>query len=183
MTSQDVNITAFKNQILSALKTNSSTLANKIGKEMVNIMRERTESGYDIYGRKFGGYNKSYNKAYALKYAAAKYGTTQYKGDLNTPLRLTGRLFSSMNYKVLNSSISGNRLSMRIRIFIDDPTQQGKVEGLLSDTGTARNGRTYSKKEWAFLGLSVTGGRVSQEKQRINRILKDYFTNIRINAK
>lgn len=153
-------------------------------KVLVEIMRKRTDEGYDIFGRKFGGYNKSYNKQKALSYAAKKYGTTQFMGNSRTPLRLTGRLFSSMKAKLLSVNMSGNLMTAKFSIFIDDPTQERKVIGLMSETGTARNHKNYSKKAWSFLGISVAGSRKAQEETLIrNTLIKSLKAQLTIKTK
>ena len=151
-------------QVLS--KSMLEEVADKVGQKCVDLMRDRTNQKLDIYGRRFGGYNRSYNKAYALSHSGAK---TEWAGTTSTPWRLTGQLFSAMAYKVMKIDLS--KLSFQLKIYINDINQQGKVMGLQSSTGIARNGRAYSKKAWDFLGLSVAGSYMQTERNEINRII------------
>ena len=146
---------------------------DRIAVEIVNLMRDRTNKKIDIYGNNFGGYNKSYNKEYSIEYNSAKFGTTKFAGNRNTPLRATGQLFSAMACTVQNFTQTGNVVVANFKVFIDDPSQQKKVEGLQSEIGTARNMSRYSKKAWNFLGLSLKGGQADYEKRAILKIVKD----------
>jgi hypothetical protein len=68
-------------------------------------------------------------------------------------LMLSGQLVS--NIKVSNISVtnSSGLITIKYKIFVPERFHD-QVEGLQSTTGTARNGMTYSKKAWLFLGLS-----------------------------
>ena len=177
MNEQEIEIILRKKLLKVITTTKLQDTFKKVGALIVEIMRDRTDDGFDIYGSKFGGYNRSYRKAYALKYAGGKFGTTTYVGNSSvsggrTPLRLTGHLFSAMDYEVIQIQNSGTFIKAKIKVFVNDKSQEGKVEGLLSTTGTARNGQTYAKKAWKFLGLSVSGSRVQRERNEINSLLR-----------
>lgn len=178
MNEQEIEIILRKKFLQVVKSTKLEATFKKVGALIVEIMRDRTNDGFDIYGSKFGGYNRSYRKEYALKYAGGKFGTTTYVGNSSvsggrTPLRLTGHLFSAMDFKIVNIDNSNPRfIKAKIKVFVNDKEQQDKVTGLQSTTGTARNGQTYAKKAWKFLGLSVSGSRVQRERNEINSLLR-----------
>jgi len=169
MTESQISMIVRKKFLLAFL---SNSNLNKLGKGLepilLDIMRQRTNAGFDIYGRKFGGYNRSYNKKYALSHLRET--ATEYKGTTATPLRLSGQLFSNMIVKYSGFNRVGTKFLLKF-IFTVKESQLKKVEGLTSTTGTARNRKSYSKKSWMFLGLSLSGSRVQIESKVIN----DYF--------
>lgn len=177
LTEKDIELVLRKKFLTEIL---SDASLRKIGKELevalLKIQRDRTDDGYDIYGRKFGGYNKSYNKAKAFVYASKRYGTAEFSGSPSTtgkrtPLRLTGQLFSGMIVKFLGVDKQGTKVIFKFKFTVKDD-QLKKAEGLQSETGTTRSGSTYSKKSWMFMGLSVSGSNVQQESNIIKSIIQ-----------
>lgn len=152
----------------SVLQKISQELAEKIRK----LILERILAGYDLESRKFGNYNASYNKAYAYKYAAKKYGTTEFASkSTKDKLRLTGRLLSSIDVKVRGIENQLRKATLYFLVYLKDPTQIPKAIGLQSTTGVARNHQTYSKKAYTFLGLAVRGAWAERERAEIQRFL------------
>jgi hypothetical protein len=138
-----------------------------VAKKAIDIMRKRISDGYDIYGRHFGGYNRSYNKARAMRRLQGK---TEYAAtSVKDYLRLSGELFSDMKFQVKGINQSSTSILGEIRLYIA-PRSQQKAMGLMSETGVARNHRTYSKKSWDFLGLSVSGPRVASERKQLEEV-------------
>jgi len=141
-----------------------SRMASKLAKESVDIMRERTSDGKDVDGRKFGGYNRSYNKKKAIKTVKGKTPYAAKKqGDF---LRLSGKLFSDMSAKVI--AVDQDLTSIRIKwLMYIKPRSVKKALGLQQNTGYTRSRKTYSKKSWRFFGLSTGGSQRREEERRL----------------
>lgn len=183
MTEQEIEMVIKKKLNQAWSQTVLERVFKKVCLKIVDIMRQRTNEKLDIHGRTFGGYNKSYNKSYALAHAKNK---TTFAGSTNTPLRLSGQLFSAMAAQLVGKpSQSGSYIKAKIKVFIDDINQQKKVIGLQSTTGVTRGKRKlYSKKDWQFLGLSVSGSNVSRERIEIQDLLnKELKAELKLQVK
>lgn len=139
-------------------------LMKKLSEKLIAIMIRRTQDGYDNRGRRFGNYNKSYDKSKA--YARAKNKGRFSSSSTSNKLQLSGELFRSLTYKGAKITNSKTSINLKTTLTIDGIDNQLKAEGLQSTTGYSRKG-TYSKKSWEFFGLSVSGDRVNQEKAEI----------------
>jgi len=159
-----------------ALKNlNADKLAKDLAKIILQLILKRINDGYDIKSRKFGNYNKNYNKARAYKYASAKYGTTKYASTSERDkLRLTGNLLSSIDAKPDKIFIGAGGASIKIKVFFKDAFNELKAEGLQSTTGYTKKGR-YSKKSWEFFGLAISGTYANEEKLRLQRYIINYI--------
>ena len=162
-----------KNAIDKAIDSQLLIAAGKAaGAEAVNQMIKRTQSGKDINGNKFGGYNQSYKKKLAYKYAVKKYGRTQYASNkASDKLQLTGNLLSSLAYKVKSIKRASNDIIFTIELYIKGDLENKKAEGLQSATGRTRTGSRYAKKKWEFFGLSKKGANVAVEVKAIQKAL------------
>lgn len=129
--------------------------AELMGEEAVKIIKQRTNEGIDIYGRKFGNYNQGYLAQKKRRYGSNR-GWLQASGDL----------FEDITYEVLKITQNRNGASIKIKVTVKERSYL-KTIGLQDTTGTARNGKKYSKKAWLFLGLSQTGARVMSEQKRL----------------
>ena len=168
---------------------------------IIKLIIQRTQEGVDFYGRNFGNYNETsrksksgkitrglYDKVKAQKYAAQKSGLTKYAStSSDKKIQLTGNTFSAMECKLEKVNVGTMQATGRFRIFVNNVSgrnEQKLVEGLQSTTGTARNGKTYSKKAWYFLGLSYAGSKVNEEKTTlINQLVKGFQTNYQTTVK
>lgn len=146
----------------------ATILANKMKTLIPKLIIARTQAGFDIHGRKFGGYNASYDKATAYKYAAKKHGLTSYaSSSKSNKLQLTGNLFSSIIAKTKSVKVVNGRIQIIVNVGIQGREEQEKAIGLQSTTGYTRGGGSYSKKSWEFFGLSVSGSYRQNEKTEV----------------
>ena len=146
-----------------------------LGELIVGLIIKRTQAGYDIYSRSFGGYNRSYDKKYAYRYARKKGETfTKYASKSKSDkLQLTGQLLSSIKSKVKFQQLGKNKSRIVVTIYISGREEQEKAEGLMNTTGYKRGGGTYSKKSWDFFGLAVSGTYSEKEQKRINKFISN----------
>ena len=158
-----------------ANKTVLSRMASRLAKESVDIMRERTADGIDVDGRKFGGYNRSYNKKKLMKKLTGKTPYAAKKqGDF---LRLSGKLFSDMSAKVI--SVEQDLTSIKIKwLMYIKPRSVKKALGLQQSTGYTRSRTQYSKKAWRFFGLATGGSQRREEERRLLMTAKTTFEQI-----
>lgn len=153
-------------------ETKMRQIGQELAKKIVGLIIERILAGYDLFSRKFGGYNVSYKKEKAYKYAVAKYGKTKWaSSSTRDKLRLTGNLLSSLEAKVVGVQVGFKQVIFRILITTKDPTQIPKIQGLQSETGVARNHKTYAKKAYLFMGLALSGQWKNKEEQEIRNFL------------
>lgn len=169
MTEQEV-IAKLKGKIVASI---SEGQVEKVAKKAASFIREmiiqRILDGKDLYGNKFGGYNKSYNKQKAWQYAARKYGTYKYSSSSeDAKLRLTGRMLSKIRVQSGSVKKTKSLITMPFRIY-PEPIIKEQVEGLQSTIGVARNGARYAKKAWYFMGLSKQLG---EQTKLINYIVR-----------
>jgi hypothetical protein len=139
---------------------------------------ERVMNGLDLFGDKFGGYNASYKKKKAYQYATKKYGTYKF-ASTSAPLRLTGRLLSSIQVKIQEARTTGNVIKIKYLVTVP-PELQPQVEGLQSTVGVARNQRRYSKKAWYFLGISTQLGEDNKLKNLLIAPIKSMIRQAKI---
>lgn len=153
-------------------------LSKKLQKFIIQLVIFRINQGYDIHSRKFGGYNASYNKAKAYKYATSKFGKTEYaSSSTNNKLRLTGNLLSGLKIQELSHFVNQNTAKIKLRMYLEGAENQDKAEGLMSTTGTARNRQTYSKKSYEFFGLAVSGSFKVDETKKITAFIQHEIKN------
>lgn len=152
-----------RRKVMSALTQQQlRRIADKSRKVIVKMIIDRIYRGYDLEGRKFGGYNRSYDKSYAFSYVtggvnspiASKYfrAPTEHQSK-SEPLRLSGQLLSNIQVDLKTASVLSSQIKVVYRVYVPKKFEE-QVIGLQSTTGTARNGSTYSKKAWTFMGLS-----------------------------
>lgn len=150
----------------------ATVIANKMQKLIPQLIIARTQDGFDIYGRKFGGYNASYDKKKAFKYASKRDGLTSYaSSSKSNKLQLTGNLFSSIFAKTKSVRVINGRVQIVVNIGIKGRDNQEKAIGLQSTTGYTRGGGSYSKKSWEFFGISISGGYQSREKTEVLKLV------------
>lgn len=151
---------------------NTAKLRDKLAELIVKLVIERTQAGYDVYSRRFGGYNKSYDKKQSYKYAARKYGTTEYSSSsTGDKLQLTGNLLSSIKSNKGRISVSKNGIFITFKVAVTGSKNLRKAEGLQSTTGHTRNGRRYAKKAFVFMGLAISGSYVTKETNAIQDLI------------
>ena len=156
-----------------------TNIGEKLCKLIIRLIIERILAGYDLFSRKFGGYNESYNKEKAFKYAVRKYGRTEWASkSKRDKLRLTGNLLSSLDAKLIGVQTGLRQVIFRIMITTKDPSQIPKILGLQSETGVARNRRTYAKKAYYFMGLALSGEWKIREEREIRDFLITELENI-----
>lgn len=142
---------------------------DKMAAEILRLMWERTDSGYDINGRRWRRHKaKNYDKI------KRKYGK---RADANW-IDLTGDLKRSLNVKYKGSDVTTKTVTLKFAYEIP-PDQLPKVEGLLSTTGYDRNREAYTKVDWQFLGLSKTGVWKSKEDRAIANIIRQQIGTAR----
>ena len=154
-------------------------IGNRLCQFILKLIIQRILAGYDLFSRKFGGYNESYNKEKAYNYAVRKYGSTEWASkSKKDKLRLTGNLLSSLDVKLVSIQTGLRKVVFRILISTKDPTQIPKILGLQSETGVARNRRTYAKKAYYFMGLALSGEWKIREEREIRNFLVSELENI-----
>jgi len=147
-------------------------IGERLAAKIKKMILERIFAGYDLMSRKFGNYNVSYDKKRAFKYASRRYGTTEYaSSSTKDKLRLTGRLLSSLDVRMLGIESNLRQVKFKFLVYLKDPTQIPKAIGLQSTTGVARNHQVYSKKAYTFLGLAVSGAWKNREDEEIKQFL------------
>ena len=152
-------------------KIDKTAFANELGRLIIDLIIKRTQEGYDVRSRKFGNYNRGYNKRKAQKYAAKRQSLTEYASTSNNKkLQLTGSLFSSLTTKTKLFTINKRGINIIIDVFIADSLNRLKAEGLQSTTGYSRGG-AYSKKSWEFFGLATSGNYFNSENIAIQRFI------------
>lgn len=166
---------AYAERVKDALK--DEEFLNGLETLIVKLIIDRIEAGYDIYSRKFGGYNRSYKKSKAYEYATERNKPTRYASrSASDKLRLTGNLLSGIKAKTarLVRDEKNGGFIIRTGVYLL-ASQREKAEGLGSTTGVARNHKRYSKKAYLFLGLAVSGSYVQKETKAINKYIADYI--------
>jgi hypothetical protein len=156
--------------------------ADKMGKEAVEIMRERTGRNLDVNYNSFKEYSKKY-AAFKKRYIAGGGGAktrrnigaqTKYKAKkVNDKMRLSGKLFSDMTYTVTQNAKFSTKFSLSFRLFIAQRSAK-KAEGLI-------------KRGYRFFGISSSGSKGRQEQERLfaaaNKIIKAELQNKTIQLK
>lgn len=138
-----------------------STIGRELSQLILKLIWDRTSKGIDIKGRLWRRYKA---KGYAKK-------KQQYGRGKNDWLVLSGDLKRSLGCKYVNTTKSGSSVTLNFELTIPED-QKKKVEGLLSSTGHDRNGRSYPKSDWLFLGLSEVGTEKANEASAIVSVLK-----------
>lgn len=143
---------------------------NAMAKTAIEVMRNRTNQGIDVNGKRFAPLTDRYKK-YKAKYIKKgrkvnEFGATK----LPNHIRLSGALFGAMKTQVIQYAQFNNlKLDTAFRLYIDS-SQAKKVEGLLSDTGAVRTKtgkKTYKKASRNFFGIASIGTRADAEKDKI----------------
>ena len=144
---------------------------------IVELIIKRTQAGYDIYSRKFGGYNRSYKKKKAYAYAKKHGGIISKYASTSTSdkLQLTGHLFNAIKAKKVRVTQIKNTVILKTGSYILGTKQQKKAEGLGNTTGHSRGGGRYSKKAWLFLGLAIRGAWAKSEQKAINNYIEKWI--------
>lgn len=152
----------FKQSLLDQFfKSDFNALGREIRPLILKLIWERTGRGIDIKGRQWRRYKaKGYEKK-KLKYGRGK----------SDWLVLTGDLKRSLGCNYTGYSTSGSKVTMKFELTVPED-QRKKVEGLLSNTGTDRNGATYPKSSYEFLGLSEQGSERFKEASEIFAAVK-----------
>jgi hypothetical protein len=146
-----------------------------LGELIVKLIIKRTQDGYDIYSRRFGGYNRSYNKKKAYKNADEQKVGKYASNSKSDKLQLTGNLLNSITAAKPKFKVQKNGGIIITGAYVKGTLQRKKAEGLGSTTGVARGGSRYSKKDWLFLGLAIRGSYVKKETEAINKYISDYI--------
>ena len=150
--------------------------ADAMGKEAVEIMRERTDRRVDVNYSAFKDYKPRY-KQFKARYIAGKvssktkahYGKkTKYAAkSVDDKMRLTGQLFSDMSYSVNQAAKFGEKFSFSFRLFIAQRSAK-KAQGLL-------------RRGYNFFGVSNSGSNGQREQARIfaaaNKVLNADMKN------
>lgn len=150
------------------------------GKDMnellIKNMIVRTQAGVDVQGRKFGGYNKNYDKKQSLKYAKKRYGSTKYaSSSISDKLQLTGNLFSSFRSNTKGVRKTKNGALIVFKMSIEGKNNNDKAAGLQSNTGYARNRKNYAKKAWDFFGIAQSGVYKKKETRSFFKLFNKYL--------
>lgn len=154
----EVEIKKQLGQYISAEKLNRAF--KKVGAEIIAITKKRTETGVDIFGRKFGSYTARYDK----------FKKKNFKTNYRKNIMMTGSLMNDLTYKVLDTKQTLTSVKGTIVVTALGGENRKKIEGLFSDTGYTKRG-SYSKSQRMFLGLSVSGSNKTNEVNQITRIL------------
>lgn len=169
---QDIEIRLNREYEKAFRAINIKKLVDKISELVIKLVIERTQAGYDLRSRKFGGYNKSYKKSKAYKYAAKKYGTTRYSmKSTSDKLQLTGNLLSSIKTLKTRFRVGEKGVRLFVQVGVTGSKNIKKAKGLQSTTGVARDRSRYSKKSWEFMGLAISGRFAKEEKSAIQNLI------------
>jgi len=150
----------------------TNKLIKALGEEMVKIVRERTNKGKTIGSKNMKKYSKNYkkNKKNVQKREIRRYGKTEFasKAVSKPNLRLTGNMFSSINYKVSSinhkgrvSSKSKSNYNLDMELYIKGKRNQ-KVSG-------------YVSKARPWFGLAISGNQVKKEQQRLKNVVNKFL--------
>ena len=139
----------------------------------IDVMRERTNQGYDVNGKRFAKYSKSYEK-YKKKYIRSGSKVSEFGASkMPSHIRLSGALFSAMTYDIIqyyqDFAKKGEQISTSFRMRIK-PAEEKKVAWLLAETGavrTRKGKKTYKKASRDFFGLSDAPSRASKERDAV----------------
>ena len=161
MTAEQLKISMRKELIDELKKRSFESIGKEIARELLRIMWERTDRGIDIHGRRW------------RKYSAKGYEKLKKRMGLGKDdwIKLTGALRNDLKVEYKSVSFLSNKIVMKFNYDIPED-QKKKVKGLLSTRGVDRNGETYPKSSYEFLGMSLGGGEKAKEYRRITRILK-----------
>lgn len=126
-----------------------------MGKEAVQIMRNRTLAGLDVNGKPFDKYTAKY-ETWKTRYIRGKIkwgirggkpkpvGLAYRAKRMPDFMRLSGELFDDMTYSITKQTrFVGNSIAMKFRLFIKSRSA-GKAEGLM--------------KKREFFGIAMSGG-------------------------
>lgn len=176
-----LQVSYINKEIVNILKSQSFKRA--FAKLLLEINLKRIDSGYDTQSRKFGGYNRGYNKKKAQENSKEK--LTNFASTSNSKkLRLTGNLLSSISIYAVKVVGGKKGLVIKTGYYIKGALQNKKAEGLYSTTGTARGKSKYSKKSWRFLGIATSGRLNKEETQQVNDFISNYVNHdLKINLK
>src|SRR5512133_769926 len=124
MTEQQV-IVNLKKKVLTMLNNSAlKRIAQTAEPFILKLIQRRIQSGYDLDGKKFGGYNASYKKSKAYNYVTSarsgKYHRTPTEWAMGGKLMLSGQLMS--NIKVSNISVTNSTglITIKYKIFVPD---------------------------------------------------------------
>lgn len=130
-----------------------------MGKEAVQIMRNRTLEGVDVTGKPFQKLTPKYavrKQKFIAGKSKRKAGGLPYRAKgMPNFMRLTGELFDDMAYSVTKQTrFVGNNLTLKFRLFIR-PRSAAKAHGLINGSygGVPRN----------FFGIAENGSRKFKE--------------------
>ena len=143
---------------------------NAMAKTAIEVMRDRTNKGYDVNGKRFAPLSQSY-QYYKKRYIKKGKKVNEFAATkLPNHIRLSGALFGAMKTQVIQYAQFNNlKLDTAFRLYVDS-SQSKKVKNLLSDTGvvrTRKGKKTYKKAVRNFFGIGTVGNRAEMEKDKI----------------
>ena len=144
-----------------------------MAEKALDVMRERTNQGYDVKGKRFAKYIKSYEK-YKKKYIRSGAKVSEYGANkLPSHIRLSGALFKALTYDIIqyyqDFAKKGEKISTSFRLKVK-PSEEKKIFWLLAETGavrTKKGKKTYKKASRDFFGLSDAPSRASKERDAV----------------
>jgi hypothetical protein len=153
---------------ISKSKLQAATAA--AGMEAIRIIRERTGQGINLEGRRMPKLTRSYRKQkqkYIRSGIPRRYGdTTEYEAkNLPNHIRLTGQMFSDLDYQVTQAADYTNKAAISFRIYVRSRSAE-KVGWLAAKRGRNKY-KSYRKASRTFFGISTRPDRREKETERI----------------
>lgn len=151
--------------------TELTAACKKMANEAIQSNIDRIEKGLDVSGKPFAKYTSRYSKYKKNVIKYKKYSGKYAAKSMPDHMKLSGTLLKSIFFDSIQVVGDSRKIKLSFRVYIHD-TQFKKVQGLYSNTGRTRSGKTYSKAKREFFGISTNPTLRIQEKNRLINVFQ-----------